>query len=402
MDSHAPRLILYDGRENPVLNKHPWVFSGAIAENMGPEPQPGDIVEILDANQNWLARGYYNPRSQIIVRILTWQKDERIDDAFWRKRLLEAANRRTLLNFEPDTTAYRLVNAEADGLPGLVVDKYADYLVIQCLTLGIDRRKDELAQQLVELFNPKGILERSDVGIRKKEGLSRVVSVMAGEGPLPQLRVLENGIRMNADLYQGHKTGLYLDQRDNRRIICHTNLVKDREVLNVFAYTGGFTLYAACNGAGRITNVEASNQFLNQIEENLRLNLLDRSEDSYIAGDAFQILRQMRDENQKFDIIILDPPKFARHKRDIPAACRGYKDINLLALKLLRPNGLLATFSCSGAISQGLFQKVLLGAALDAGRNVQIIRNLGQASDHPVLLSFPESFYLKGFLCRVD
>lgn len=402
MDSHAPRLILYDGRENPVLNKHPWVFSGAIAENMGPEPQPGDIVEILDANQNWLARGYYNPKSQIIVRILTWQKDERIDDAFWRKRLLEAANRRTLLNFEPDTTAYRLVNAEADGLPGLVVDKYADYLVVQCLTLGIDKRKERLAQQLVELFNPKGILERSDVGIRKKEGLSRVVSVMAGEGPLPQLRVLENGIRMNADLYQGHKTGLYLDQRDNRRIICHTNLVKDREVLNVFAYTGGFTLYAARNGAGRITNVEASNQFLNQIEENLRLNLLDRSEDSYIAGDAFQILRQMRDENQKFDIIILDPPKFARHKRDIPAACRGYKDINLLALKLLRPNGLLATFSCSGAISQGLFQKVLLGAALDAGRNVQIIRNLGQASDHPVLLSFPESFYLKGFLCRVD
>ena len=402
MDGHAPRLILDEGREKPILNKHPWVFSGAIANISGPEPQPGDIVDILDANQNWLARGYYNHLSQIRVRILTWEENETIDNAFWRRRLLHAANRRSLLRLEPETTAYRLVNAEADCLPGLVVDKYADYLVVQCLTLGIDKRKEQLAQLLVECFNPKGILERSDVAIRKKEGLSRVVSILAGEGPPPILQVLENDIKMNADLYQGHKTGLYLDQRDNRHTICQTDHVKDREVLNVFAYNGGFTLYAARNNAGPITNVEGSRQFINQIEVNLQLNLLDRSDDSYISGDAFQILRKMRDENQKFDVIILDPPKFAHHKRDIPVACRGYKDINFLALKLLRPNGLLATFSCSGIISQELFQKVLHGAALDAGRNVQIIRNLGQASDHPVLVSFPESFYLKGFLCRVD
>lgn len=401
MDSQAPRLILEEGREKPVLNKHPWIFSGSIANTEGAEPRPGDTVEVLDANQEWLARGYYNPKSQIRVRILTWQKDEPIDRDFWRRRLLEAAERRSLFRLEPETTAYRVINAEADGLPGLVVDKYTDYLVVQCLTLGIDQRKEQIAQILVELFNPNGILERSDVNIRKKEGLSKVVSVLAGEGPPPQLQVLENGIKMNADLYQGHKTGLYLDQRDNRKSICHTDLVKDREILNVFAYTGGFSLYAAHNGAGPITSVEVSAQLLNQIEENLRINQLDRSEDSYISGDAFQVLRQMRNKDQKFDFIILDPPKFAHHKRDISAACRGYKDINLLALGLLRPNGLLATFSCSGAISQELFQKVLFGAASDAERNVQIIRYLYQASDHPVLLSFPESFYLKGFLCRV-
>lgn len=401
MDSQAPRLILEEGREKPVLNKHPWIFSGSIANTEGAEPRPGDTVEVLDANQEWLARGYYNPMSQIRVRILTWQKDEPIDRDFWRRRLLEAAERRSLFRLEPETTAYRVINAEADGLPGLVVDKYTDYLVVQCLTLGIDQRKEQIAQILVELFNPNGILERSDVNIRKKEGLSKVVSVLAGEGPPPQLQVLENGIKMNADLYQGHKTGLYLDQRDNRKSICHTDLVKDREILNVFAYTGGFSLYAAHNGAGPITSVEVSAQLLNQIEENLRINQLDRSEDSYISGDAFQVLRQMRNKDQKFDFIILDPPKFAHHKRDISAACRGYKDINLLALGLLRPNGLLATFSCSGAISQELFQKVLFGAASDAERNVQIIRYLYQASDHPVLLSFPESFYLKGFLCRV-
>lgn len=401
MDSQAPRLILAEGREKPVLNKHPWIFSGSIAKTEGAEPRPGDTVEVLDANQEWLARGYYNPKSQIRVRILTWQKDEPIDRDFWRRRLLEAAERRSLFRLEPETTAYRVINAEADGLPGLVVDKYTDYLVVQCLTLGIDQRKEQIAQILVELFNPNSILERSDVNIRKKEGLSKVVSVLAGEGPPPQLQVLENGIKMNADLYQGHKTGLYLDQRDNRKSICHTDLVKDREILNVFAYTGGFSLYAAHNGAGPITSVEVSAQLLNQIEENLRINHLDRSEDSYISGDAFQVLRQMRDKDQKFDFIILDPPKFAHHKRDISAACRGYKDINLLALGLLRPNGLLATFSCSGAISQELFQKVLFGAASDAERNVQIIRYLYQASDHPVLLSFPESFYLKGFLCRV-
>jgi 23S rRNA (cytosine1962-C5)-methyltransferase len=302
---------------------------------------------------------------------------------------------------EPETTAYRLINAEADGLPGLVVDKYSDYLVVQCLTLGIDQRKEQIAQLLVELFTPHGIIERSDVNIRKKEGLSKVVSILAGEGPPPQLKVLENGIIMNADLYQGHKTGLYLDQRDNRQYLCQTDIVKDLEVLNVFAYTGGFTLYAAYNGAGPITSVEVSPLLLNQIEENLQLNFLDRSEDNYVSGDAFQILRQMRDKDQQFDFIILDPPKFAHQKRDISAACRGYKDINLLAINLLRPNGLLATFSCSGAISQELFQKVLFGAALDAERDVQIIRYLYQASDHPVLLSFPESFYLKGFLCRV-
>jgi 23S rRNA (cytosine1962-C5)-methyltransferase len=402
MDTTTASLRVFKGREKPINNRHPWIFSGAIHDIVRGDPQPGDLVEIVDENDRWLAQAYYNPHSQIRARILSWDPEERIDEEFWHNKVQRAVRRRQAINIEDrGTTALRLIFAESDGLPGLIVDQYEDYLVVQYLTLGVDIRKSLLTRVLEETLKPRGILERSDVNVRKMEGLKKVVGLLAGTGPPESLTIHENNKIMLADLYRGHKTGLYLDQRKNRQVVCQQPYVEGREILNVFAYTGGFSLYAAANKAQKITNVEASEAFLGNIEENLKLNEMDRPQDEYISGDAFRILRDFREEGRQFDAIILDPPKFANRKQDIPSACRGYKDINLLALQLLRPLGLLTTFSCSGLISEDLFQKVLFGAAIDAGRDVQIIQRLGQAEDHPILVTFPESAYLKGFLCQV-
>ena len=401
MGSPVAELILKKGREKPVRNRHPWIFSGAIARIAGPEPAPGQLVEVLDNAGQWLACAYYNPHSQIRARILTWDADEPIDREFWRRRAGKAIEFRQSLDFEPETTAYRLINSEADGLPGLIVDKYGDYLVLQCLTAGIDSRKAELVALLVELLDPTGIVERSDANVRKKEGLRKETGIRYGEAPPAQLTIIENNILMHADLYKGHKSGLYLDQRENRAIIGRPLYMADRDVLNVFAYTGAFAIYAALAGASTITNIEKSVKFLEAAEANMRLNDLDRSGDEYLAGDAFQILRHLRADGQLYDTVILDPPKFAASQKDVIAASRGYKDLNMQALHLLRPGGYLATFSCSGRISVDLFQKILFAAAVDSGRDVQIIRYLSQGADHPISVTFPESAYLKGFLCRV-
>jgi 23S rRNA (cytosine1962-C5)-methyltransferase len=301
----------------------------------------------------------------------------------------------------PLSTASRLVNAEADGLPGLIVDRYNEFLVIQCLTLGIDLRKEMLTELLVDLLRPVGILERSDVDARGKEGLPSVVATLAGETPLPELTVSENGFAFLVDVHRGHKTGFYLDQRDNRAAVGHHTYMAGRDVLNVFAYTGAFGVYAAAAGARQITHVDSSAPALEAAERNMAINGFARPDDEYIAGDAFEVLRYFREEGRQFDAVILDPPKFAHNQGQINRATKGYKDLNWLALRLLRPEGVLATFSCSGLVDAGLFQKVVFGAALDAGRDVQILRHLGQSADHPVLLSFPESAYLKGVLCRV-
>ncbi len=402
VDTATASIRVFKGRDKPINNRHPWIFSGAIREIVRGAPQPGDIVEIIDENDHWLAHAYYNPHSQISARILSWDPDEQIHEEFWFKKVQRAVRRRQVLGLEDrGTTALRLIFAESDGLPGLIVDRYEAYLVVQFLTLGVDIRKTLITRILEDTLKPSGILERSDVSVRKKEGLKKVVGLLSGTGPPDSLKILENNRVMMADLYRGHKTGLYLDQRENRQAICQQLHVEGREILNVFAYTGGFSLFAAANQARKITNVEASEAFLGDIKNNLGLNSLDRPQDEYIQGDAFRILREFRDEDRQFDVIILDPPKFANTKQDIPSACRGYKDLNLLALQLLRPFGLLATFSCSGLVSEDLFQKVLFGAAVDAGRDVQIIQRLGQAADHPVLVTFPESAYLKGFICQV-
>ncbi|MCB8921903.1 MAG: class I SAM-dependent rRNA methyltransferase [Ardenticatenaceae bacterium] len=393
-------LVLKPGREKPVLNRHPWVFSGAIARVSG-SPTPGDVVEVVDVDGRSLAHAYYNPHSQIRARILTWDEHTPIDDAFWRQQIQRAINGRQQLNLEPVTNAYRLIHAEADGLPGFIVDKYGDYLVMQCLTLGIDRRKEALAAILADLLHPRGILERSDADVRQKEGLPQQTGLLWGSAPPDEVQILENGHRFGVNLHEGHKTGFYLDQRDNRALLGQPHFVSGKEILNVFAYTGGFAIYAAAHDAGPIINLDTSVPALTQAERNIELNGYSRPDDVYLLGDAFQVLRDYRDNGRQFDIIILDPPKFAHSQRDVQRATRGYKDLNWLALRLLPPGGILATFSCSGLISADLFQKVVFGAAVDAHREVQILHTLSQGPDHPILLTFPESAYLKGLLCRV-
>jgi 23S rRNA (cytosine1962-C5)-methyltransferase len=393
------KIILKSGRDKPVINRHPWVFSGAIQRLEG-NPAPGTLVHVGDDNGRYLATAYFNPHSQIQARILTWANEE-IDPAFWQRKIEQAIAGRTLLNLEPVTTAYRLINAEADGLPGLVVDKYGEYLVMQCLTLGIDRRKKMLATLLADLLKPKAIIERSDASVRAKEGLENEIGVLWGAPPTAPVTIQENALSFNVNLLGGHKTGFYLDQRDNRALAGRPEFVKGKEVLNVFAYTGGFAVYAAAYGAKSIINVDSSREALELAEINTMLNGGERPFDEYLLGDAFEVLRDYRDNGRLFDMVILDPPKFVNSKRDIDKASRGYKDLNWLALRLLRPGGILATFSCSGLLSADLFQKIVFSAAIDAGRTVQILHHMTQGPDHPTLLTFPESAYLKGLLCRV-
>jgi len=386
-------------REKSVLNRHPWVFSGAIARVQG-APQPGEIVEVRDHADQFLARGYYNPHSQIAVRLLTWDAAEEITPVFWRHRLQAAVARRAALMQDPATTACRLVFAESDGLPGLIVDRYGDWLVLQALTLGIEAHKATLIQALLDLLSPRGIYERSDVDVRSQEGLRPAAGNLAGETPPDQVEIAENGLRFQVDVLRGHKTGFYLDQRENRRRVAQ--YCAGTEALNVFSYTGGFAVYASANGARRVTNLDSSADALRAAESNLRLNDLARESDESIEGDAFAVLRALRDQGRRFDVVILDPPKFAFSRAQLNAATRGYKDINMLGMRLLKPGGTLCTFSCSGLVSEDLFQKVLFGASVDVRREVRILERLGQGSDHPVLLTFAEAAYLKGFICRVE
>lgn len=387
------------GRERALQNRHPWLFSGAI-ERVEGRAQPGDLVEIVDSAGRPCARGYYNAHSQIAIRILTWDPDEVVDEAFWSRRLEAAIARRTTLPDLADTTACRLVYAESDGLPGLIVDRYGEWLVLQSLTAGIEQRKGMLAALLMELLAPRGVYERSDVDVRPREGLEDAVGPLAGEAPPPCVEIVEHGHRFRVDVHQGHKTGFYLDQRENRKRVAR--YCAGAHVLNAFAYTGGFGVYAGAAGARRIVNLDSSAEALAAAEKHMALNGIEHERVETIEGDAFRVLRTMRDQARRFDVIILDPPKFAFSQAQVQAAARGYKDINLQAMHLLRPGGILATFSCSGAVDQVLFQKILFGASLDAGRQVRILEQPSQAADHPVALTFPEGTYLKGFICQVE
>lgn len=393
------RIILRAGRDKPVLHHHPWVFSGAIARVEG-SPNDGDIVVVADQAGNFLAQGYYNARSQITVRLLSWDEGEVIDRAFFQRRLERAIAVRQDLATDESTTAYRLVFAESDGLPGLIVDRYNDHLVVQFLTLGIECQKALITGLLAEMLSPTGIYERSDVDVRQYEGLEPSTGLLWGEMPPDLMEIRENGYRFLVDVKAGQKTGFYLDQRENRARV--RDFSTGREVLNCFSYTGGFAVYAAAAGAGPIINVESSAEALDLAQRNMALNGLGFGRhDVYEEGDVFTILRLFRDQGRSFDLAILDPPKFAHTQAQIASAARGYKDINLLALQLLRPGGILFTMSCSGLVSADLFQKIVFGAAVDARRDVQIIGRLTQGVDHPILLSFPEGEYLKGLVCRV-
>lgn len=402
-----PVAIIHERGHRAILRRHPWVFSGAIASVEG-DPVDGDIVALRTRRGDFLARGYWNSQSAIRLHLLSWDESEAIDDHFWRARLQRAINARQDENDRSRTgtpNAYRLVNAENDWLPGLVVDRYAGWLVVQALTLGIEQRKTLLADLLVELLAPQGIYERSDADIRAKEGLPSKTGLLAGSEPPDLIEIDENGRRFLVDVRRGHKTGFYLDQRENRALVGDwlrsENGVPPRTVLNCFAFTGGFAVYALGGRAQRVINVDTSAEALALARRNVALNGFEVSGEDYIQGDVFEVLRAYRDAGQQFDMIILDPPRFAQSTRQVEGAARGYKDINLLAFRLVKPGGALATFSCSGAISADLFQKIVFGALLDSGREAQIIRQMAQASDHPVALTFPEGAYLKGLLCRV-
>jgi 23S rRNA (cytosine1962-C5)-methyltransferase len=357
----------------------------------------GDLVRVTDNQGRFLATGYINRRSQIVVRLLSWDADRSVDTSFWRRRLQRALSGRSRLIEDPETDAYRLVHAEADGLAGLVVDHYAGWLVVQCLTLGIARRREEIVGLLDELLQPLGIYARDDADVRRKEGLPLEIGVLCGETPPDLVPVAEQGRRFLVDVKTGHKTGFYLDQRENRRQVAEISAGLD--VLNAFSYTGGFGVYAGLAGARSTINIDTSIDSLELAEENLALNGCVPQE--MVAGDVFEVLRHLRREKSLFDLVILDPPKFAATQGQVMSASRGYKDVNLLAMQLLRAGGLLMTFSCSGLVGVDLFQKIVFGASVDAGRDVQIVGRLAQAADHPVLLTFPESAYLKGLLCRV-
>lgn len=408
-------ITLKPKRDKPVRQRHPWIYSGAVAASTR-DIIDGDIVSVVDFDHNWLARGYANRSSQIQVRLLSWDEDEEIDEAFWVRRLADAIARREPLANSSSTNVYRLVHAESDFLPGLTVDRYGDYLVMQVGTLGVDKRKQQIADTLLDLTGCAGVFERSEMAARRKEKLSPSSGLLAGKAPTGLVTVSEHNLNFQVDLVDGQKTGFYIDQRENRRRIA--KYCSEQRVLNAFSYTGAVTAYALAAGATHVTNIDTNVQALELGEENLRLNGFDPDAMSEsIVGDVFEVLRDWRDfgppalpnatssateqTDNLFDVIVLDPPKFAQSKGQVDRALRGYKDINLLAMQLLRPNGILATFSCSGQVSMDLFQKVIFGAAIDAGREVQILEWRYQPSDHPVSITFPEGAYLKGLICRV-
>jgi len=390
------RVYLLKGREKSLIRRHPWVFSGAV-ERVEGDPQNGETVSVHAAGGGFLARGAFSSSSQIRIRAWSFEEKEEISEAFFRNRLERAMEYRRRLKGIEDCTAFRLVNAESDGFPGLVVDRYAEYLVCQFLSAGAEYHKDELVRLLMELLKPAGIFERSDADVRIKEGLEPVKGLLAGMAPPELVEITEKDCRFFVDVVKGHKTGFYLDQRDNRLLL--GEYAKGMEVLNAFSYTGGFGINALKAGAGKVTNLDSSEACLDLCLQHVRLNGLDAGRMENLAGDAFVELRKLRDKGRSFDLVVLDPPKFALSAGQVEKAARAYKDINLLAVKLLKPGGLLFTFSCSGHVDMPLFRKIVADAALDAGRELKVLHLLYQATDHPVNISFPEGAYLKGLVC---
>lgn len=389
------KVVLKPGREKSVLHRHPWLFSGAL-QDVKKGIESGATVNIVTSAGEILAKGAYSPDSQIRVRIWTFDPAEEINTAFFKRRISNAIALRKTFVPEADT-ASRLINAESDGLPGVIVDRYANFLICQFLSAGADRYKQEIVQRLQEMIAPTGIFERSDVEIREKEGLKPHAGLLSGDEPPELIQVTQGGIRFLVDVRKGHKTGMYLDQRDNRNVV--RGLAKDKEVLNCFAYTGGFALAALCGGVAKVTNIESSADAINLIVKHSELNGLADNKIENVQGDVFAVLRQYREAGRKFDMVILDPPKFVSSADQLKRGARGYKDINLIAMQLLRENGVLVTFSCSGHLSPELFQKIVADAAVDAGRDARIITSLGQPADHPIALNFPEGRYLKGLVC---
>ncbi|MBI5354098.1 MAG: class I SAM-dependent methyltransferase [Chloroflexi bacterium] len=389
------KIILNAGREKSLLRRHPWVFASAIRsadENLA----SGSTVDLLSSEGHFLARASYSPTSQIRARVWTFS-DEVIDKEFFRKKIRAAIQKRSTLNVQRFSNSYRLIHGESDGLPGFVVDRYKDILVLQSTTAGSEFWKETIADILVEETGIQNIYERSDVDVRELEGLKPVTGILRGTITNPQLQITEHDLLFLVNVATGHKTGFYLDQRANRHRV--GEFARDLDVLNCFCYTGGFSIHSLANGAKSVLSVDSSADALSLLQENIALNHLLADRHTSLEGDVFQLLRKFRDENRSFDMIILDPPKFAPTAAHAEKASRAYKDINLLAFKLLRHGGMLVTFSCSGGIDAALFQMIVASAALDAGVDATIIEHLSQGSDHPVSLHFPEGTYLKGLIC---
>ncbi|GAC14328.1 class I SAM-dependent rRNA methyltransferase [Aliiglaciecola lipolytica] len=391
-------VILHPNREKSLLRKHPWIFASAINECKG-IARNGDTVDILSDSGEFLAKGAWSAQSQIQVRVWSFEQTEVIDNGFFLRKIDQAIALRQPIIAKHGLTGFRLVAAESDGLPGITIDKYANVIVCQLLSAGAEKHRKKIVWALIKRFPECSILERSDVAVRAKEGLPEIVQTLHGEVP-DEVVIEENDVKIIVDLKQGHKTGFYLDQRDNRAVAA--SYAKGNSVLNCFSYTGTFACYALKAGAARVVNMDVSENALATAKRNLEINNLDVGKADFIKKDVFEALREYRDNGTTFDMIVLDPPKFVDSKASLNRACRGYKDINMLAMKILNPGGTLLTFSCSGLMSSDLFQKVVADAALDANKTVHFLEKLGQSADHPVASNYPEGFYLKGLVCKVS
>ncbi|WP_407332851.1 class I SAM-dependent methyltransferase [Enterovibrio sp. 27052020O] len=392
-----PSVYLVKGREKSLRRRHPWIFSRGIQRVEG-KPELGQTVDVYDHQGQWLARGAFSPNSQIRVRVWSFEQEE-INVEFFKKRLQEAQGLRDTLAARDGLTGYRLIAAESDGLPGITIDRYENFMVCQLLSAGAEAQKQNLIDALVALYPECSVYERSDVSVRKKEGLKERTGVLHGDMPPASLVIEENGVKISVDIVGGHKTGFYLDQRDSREAA--VKYINGKRVLNCFCYTGGFGLYALKGGASEVINVDVSQPALDIAKANAELNGYDLSKAQFVNADVFKLLREYRDSGELFDVVIMDPPKFAESKSQLNGACRGYKDINMLAIQILKPGGTLLTYSCSGLMDNALFQKIIADAALDAHRQVQFIERFEQAADHPLDSAYPEGFYLKGFACYV-
>jgi len=391
-------VILKKGKEKAVLHRHPWVFSGAIERVKG-KPENGDIVRLVDAKGAFMAYGFYNEHSRLALRLLEWDEAIEVDEKWFRQKVAAAVARREGLLADGQTNTYRLIFSESDYLPGLIADKYANHLALQVLTSGIEKVLPVILDELQQLLKPESIFDKSDASSRSHEGLETLQTSLTLNAPPEFVEVIENGIRYHINIAGGQKSGFYCDQRDNRKIV--SAHAQGKKVLDCFSYTGGFTLNCLQNGATSVTAVDSSALAIETLKENIGLNQFVAPKVTAITSDVNKQLRKFKEEGELFDIVVLDPPKYAPSRSALDKASRAYKDLNRLGMLLLNPGGLLATYSCSGAMDMETFKQVLAWAALDAGKQVQFIHQFCQPEDHPVRSSFPEGEYLKGLLCRV-
>ena len=390
-----PRIIIKPGREAALLRGHPWLFSGAVTSVEG-DPEPGETVVAVTHSGAPLAIGFFNPLSEITFRLLTTDTTATVDHHFWRQRIRSAVALRQKV-VPPQTTAYRLINAEGDRMPGLVVDRYGDYLVFSVGTAGVEKCRQTVLDVLIEEIKPLGIYEHSEGRARQLEGLEDRVCPVYGRDIPETVEITENNLYFEVNIVSGQKTGFFLDQRPNRELIEH--LSYRAMVLDCFSYTGAFSVYSARGGAKKVISIETSAQANELAKRNLEINGFSPGEHPIIRADVFAYLRET---DELFDLIILDPPAFAKSKRDVARSARGYKDINLYAMRRLTEGGILATFSCSNHIDEALFEKIVLSAVRDAGKTAQILGKLGPGPDHPTNLAHREGRYLKGLLLSIS